>query len=253
MGHWANKCPSNQANESGTNPTNEQVSTHVLCQSHQTSDGETMNHIQLTMSLATLDRVLILLDSESTVHVFNNNELLSDVREHPEGKTLRVHTNGGVMDSSMVGRFGDIDVWYNPNSIANILSLALIIDSYRVTLDSTIEHAFTLWLEDHAYIKFYKTQRLFVFNSKSDVVTIIPKDRIESRDSGVSLEQTVTENERMYRRRDVEMAKTAMDIGKLLFHPAQSKFEKIVGGNYLPISLADVRRSKKSTAQQSLQ
>jgi AAA ATPase containing von Willebrand factor type A (vWA) domain len=248
MGHYANKCPSDQGEEGATNPTSEQVSTHVLCQSHQTVGEQSMNHIQLTTSSATLDKAWILLDSESTVHVFNNKELLSEVRRHPEGKTLRVHTNGGVMDSDMVGRFGDIDVWYNPNSIANILSLALIVDTYRVTLDSRIEHAFTLWLEDNAYIKFHKRHRLFVYNSTSDPVTISPKREAALKTTDVSLLQTVSENERMYRRRDVEMAKAAMNVSKLLFHPAQSKFEKIVSGNFvtnLPISLADVRRSEK--------
>jgi hypothetical protein len=138
----------------------------------------------------------------------------------------------------------------NPNSIANILSLALIIDTYRVTLDSKVEHAFMLWwLEDDAYIKFYKRDRLFVYNATSDVVTIIPKNnKIDSEIADISLVQTTTGNERMYRRRDVEMARAAMDVSKILFHPVQSKFEKIVSGNYvsnLLISLADVRRSER--------
>jgi hypothetical protein len=128
-GHYANQCPV-PSNESGSpnsqdGSTDVQVSTHVLSQSHQMSDGSPMNHIQLTTSTGTLDPKLILLDSESTVHVFNNKDLLTDIRLHPEGRVLRVHSNGGCMDSRMVGRFGDIDVWYNPNSIANILSLRI--------------------------------------------------------------------------------------------------------------------------------
>jgi hypothetical protein len=72
---------------------NGEVSTHIfLCQSHQLSDEESLNHIQLFT--ATLDRALILLDSESTIHVFNNKELLTDIRRHPQGKTLPVvHMN----------------------------------------------------------------------------------------------------------------------------------------------------------------
>jgi hypothetical protein len=187
------------------------------------------------------------LDSQSTVHVFNNKELLTDIRMHPEGRTLRVFTNGGHMDSQMVGRFGDIDVWYNPNSIANILSLALIVDCYHVTMDSRVEHAFILWLDKESYIKFHKSQRLFIFNSKSD--------RVHQGSPGpshgspnVSLVQTVANNERLYRRREIESAKVANDISKLLFHPAQTRLEKIVGGNFvsnLPITIADVKRAEK--------
>jgi hypothetical protein len=247
-GHYANQCPTppdgSESQKSQNGETDVQVSTHVLSQSHQMSDGSPMNHIQLTTSTATLDPNLILLDSESTVHVFNNKDLLTDIRLHPKGEVLRVHSNGGCMDSRMVGRFGDIDVWYNPNSIANILSLALVIDSYRVVMDSKVEHAFKLWLDPTSFIKFRKKNRLFVFDSKSDKVFVSENNNA----SHVSLFQTVQDNERMYRRRDIQQAKLAQDVSKALFHPAQSRLEKIVEGNFisnLPITLADVQIAEK--------
>jgi hypothetical protein len=70
----------------------------------------------------------MLLDSQSTVHVFNNKELLTAFKVHPKGKMLRVYMNGGFVDSQIVRHFGDIGVWYNPDSMVNILSLALIMD-----------------------------------------------------------------------------------------------------------------------------
>jgi hypothetical protein len=207
------------------------------------SNGSPMNHIQqLTTSTGTLDPNLILLDSKSTVHVFNNKDLLMDIRLHPKGHVLRVHSNGGCMDSRMVGRFGDIGVWYNPNSIANILSLALVIDNYCVVMDSKVEYAFKLWLDPMLFIKFCKHNRLFIFDSKSDKV-FVSGDKDTSH---VSLFHAVQDNERMYRRRDVQSAKLAQEVSKALFpHPAQSRLEKIVGGNFisnLPITLADVWR-----------
>jgi hypothetical protein len=66
------------------------------------------------------------------------------------------------------------------------LLLALIVDSYRVTLDSRVEHAFKLWLaEEDTFIKFYKRIRLFVYNSVSDKVNIV--SRKETRVKDVSL------------------------------------------------------------------
>jgi Cobalamin biosynthesis protein CobT (nicotinate-mononucleotide:5, 6-dimethylbenzimidazole phosphoribosyltransferase) len=65
---------------------------------------------------------------------------------------------------------------------------------------------------------------------------------------GLSLVQTVKNNERMYRQREIKSAKAALDVSKILLHPAQSKFEKIVAGNFisnLPITIADVRRSER--------
>jgi hypothetical protein len=148
VGHYANKCP--QA-EPEAKAEKEEVSTHILSQSHRISDQDHTDHIQLTSPTVTLGRDLILLDSQSSVHVFNNKELLTQVRMHPKGKTLTVYTNGGQMVSEMVGKFGDLDVWYNPNSIANILSLALIVERHRVFFDSKIEHAFLLCLTNKLY------------------------------------------------------------------------------------------------------
>jgi hypothetical protein len=52
----------------------------------------------------------------------------------------------------------------------------------------------------------------------------------------------------MYQHRDIESAKVAPELSRLLFHPSQRKLEKIVGGNLianLPITLADVHRAEK--------
>jgi hypothetical protein len=67
----------------------------------------------------------ILLDSQSTVSVFKNPKLLSNVR--PSSSTLRVHTNGGTQLSTQLGTVTDFgDVWFDPESLANILSMAVV-------------------------------------------------------------------------------------------------------------------------------
>jgi hypothetical protein len=51
----------------------------------------------------------ILLDSQSTVSVFKNRKLLSNIRE--SSTNLRVHTNGGTQVSTQLGtvkNFGDV-------------------------------------------------------------------------------------------------------------------------------------------------
>jgi hypothetical protein len=68
-----------------------------------------------------LPRSWILLDNQSTVDVFCNDNLLSNVRT-AEG-SMKIHCNAGVATTNQVG---DLDgygtVWYHPNGIANILS-----------------------------------------------------------------------------------------------------------------------------------
>ena len=50
---------------------------------------------------------------------------------------MRCSTNGGSQDSDMIGDLpGYGTVWFNPSSIANILSLARILKTRRVTIDT---------------------------------------------------------------------------------------------------------------------
>jgi hypothetical protein len=67
----------------------------------------------------------VLLNSQFTVSVFKNPSFLSNIR--CSSNHLKVYTNGRTQLSSLIGdikNFGT--VWYNPNSLANIFSLAAI-------------------------------------------------------------------------------------------------------------------------------
>ena len=82
----------------------------------------------------------VLLDSQSTVSVFKNRKLVSNVR--PSTCTLRVHTNGGTQLSSQLGTVASFgDVWFNPATLANILSMAAVRKVCRITMDTSIEAA----------------------------------------------------------------------------------------------------------------
>jgi hypothetical protein len=90
----------------------------------------------------------ILLDSQSTVSVFKNRNLLTNIR--PSARTLRVHTNGGTQTSNQIGtvpNFGD--VWYNTKSLANILSMAEVRrNGWRITMDTAVEAVMTVHRSD---------------------------------------------------------------------------------------------------------
>ena len=80
----------------------------------------------------------ILLDTQSTVSVFNNKQFLTNIRESKE--TLHAIINGGYQDSHYVGEFPNLGtVWYNHNSIANILSMKEVQKVFRVTMDTSIK------------------------------------------------------------------------------------------------------------------
>ena len=66
----------------------------------------------------------ILLDSQSTVDVFTNPDLLEDIRD-AKGEMM-VHSHGGSRSTKQIGDLpGYPDpIWYDPDRIVNILSLS---------------------------------------------------------------------------------------------------------------------------------
>jgi hypothetical protein len=66
----------------------------------------------------------ILLDNQSTVNVFSNRDLLRNIRKVQHEMVIRC--NAGVTKTRMMGDLPGYDgpVWYNPDGIANILSLS---------------------------------------------------------------------------------------------------------------------------------
>jgi hypothetical protein len=92
MGHYASNCP----NTDGPNVT-------------LTQHGYTMAQASHYVGLP---KSWILLDTQSTISVFNNPSMLSDIR--PSNHTLCVQTNGGHQDSNMKGVFRNLGpIWFN--------------------------------------------------------------------------------------------------------------------------------------------
>jgi hypothetical protein len=101
-GHYANSCPS---------AVSLVQHTYTLAQSDMDS------------ARTDIPKSWILLDSQSSISVFNNPQMLSNIRASPQ--EICVLTNGGKQTSNQVGDITNLGtIWYNPDSIANILSLS---------------------------------------------------------------------------------------------------------------------------------
>jgi Zinc knuckle len=155
----------------------------------------------------------ILLDSQSSISVFNNALMLTNIRESPQ--PVIVKTNGGCQTSSQIGDFRNLGwVWYNPGSIANILSLSHVSRVCRVTFDSAIEPTMVIHKMDGTYMRFKQhTGGLYYYDTKEQQ-NVLPLE------DPYMLLQTVTNNKAKFVTREVEAADAARELYRKVGRPS---------------------------------
>ena len=85
----------------------------------------------------------LLLDSQATCNVICNPKLVENIRIHPDRRTMTIFCNAGkVTINTIADMRGYGQVWFHKQGIANCLSLAIISDSCRITLDTSVAQAF---------------------------------------------------------------------------------------------------------------
>lgn len=190
----------------------------------------------------------LLLDSQSTVSVFNNSELLTNIRE--SDSSLTVYTNGGHQVSTFVGDhylFGT--VWYNLSSLANILSMALVRKSHRIMMDSSVAAEISVHCSDGQLLRFREYDSgLYFYDTRISLTKISsPLFYLSSRiHTLMSFLSSVKSNKEKFTRREIEGADAARLLYRKLGRPSEAQFHHALKYNQFincPITPDDAKRA----------
>ena len=174
----------------------------------------------------------ILLDSQSTVDVFCNSALLTQICK--SDSTLTIRCNAGVKETNLRGYLSGYGwVWYFPGGIANILSLSRVKDKFRVTYDSALNNTFHVHKDNGVILNFKEaSKRLYYF------------DTAARDDEGTMLVTTVEGNASKFSAYDFAQAKKARDLQRRIGRPSIKDFIHYVSNISSQTALLQFKTSK---------
>ena len=193
---------------------------HMLCQVSDNGDIDQNNYNfyledtqrinnALSQHKKTINQNWVLLDSQSTIDVFCNPRLLSNIRTITNRPPLRIHCNAGTTYTNQVG---DLDgygtVWYHPTGIANILSLFRVAQHYHVQYDSRTTNSFVVWRKDGSSREFKPAARGLYYCDFTTTDGVLLNNYHEEP----SKVNTVSQNLKQYTSRQVTEAKRARQL-----------------------------------------
>lgn len=175
------------------------------------------------------------LDSMSSVDVFGEQRLLSNIRTVPH--SMRIICNAGAVLVTQMGTFqGYGEVWYHPAAIANILSLSNVRRRFRVTFDSSTGNRFVVHRLDG-------TNRVFLPTEKG-----LYASQVHDQNDQVVMLSTVKENKKSFTRREVNRAEQARRLMAVIGRPSEQQLCDILNNRQLinsDISGQDVLNARK--------
>jgi hypothetical protein len=239
QGHMANDCPEKETNKDGAakkDATYALITKGIAEGEFEEGDVNFLDGVQFMQQHVVgtamhtkseggrVPGSWILLDNQSTVNVFHNAKLLTNVRKRD--KTLDIHCNAGIATTNLIGDFpGYGMVWYHPKGIANILSLSRMRKhGYRVMYYSGAGNQFIVHMSDGSAPRIFQQSECRLFYM----------DMRDQNGKAVALVNTVASNKTKYTERAYSRAVLARRLQRIIGRPSTRTFLRIVDDNLLP-------------------
>ena len=227
-----------ESSSDGDNLSNFQL-LHFLTEHHHMPHDTFYNNVSSKQSKGRLHdlplRKIILLDNQSTMSLFCNERLVSNI--HGATKPLTLQSNGGTMQvrqQASIGK-GKPTVWFSKNAINNILSLKEVTKEYHVTYDS-YNAVFIVWREKKGLpnMTFQMHQSgLHYFDPAKEEFSFVV---------------TVDDNMKMYSKQQITGAEKARNLQASLAFPSDTDMSWILKANQVkecPVNHEDAVAANK--------
>ena len=194
----------------------------------------------------------ILLDTQASVSIFKNANLVKNIR--PEEPGCTIHGIGGCIRVDRVADtryFGQ--VWYDPRVMANVWSFSEAKEAYDIDYDNKT-NVFIVNVNKKVKLKFVnKAGGLYIH----DASHLVPRDAVVKvqvaeppRDPPGEVIQatTVAENEQLFSPRQVKAARAAQELMRRMgFMSSKDEAAMLNAGSILncPVTAADVYRATR--------
>ena len=174
----------------------------------------------------------VLLDNQSSVHVFCNRDMVGNIRKAK--RTLELESNGGKLPISTIASVDGFEeeVWFSEEAMTNILSLAVVKREYEVSYDGD---DFIIHRAKHGFPDMF-------FKPHSSGLHVLDVDDSRSHAS-YSFVESVVENMQLFTKRQIASAQQARDLQAGLGFPSIPDLKWIIKANMLkdcPVVSQDV-------------
>ena len=181
-------------------------------------------------------RNIILLDSQSTMDLFCNPQLVHKIRKST--KFMKLQSNGGTMTvrhKASITSYNH-EVWFDKDAITNIIALSNLIKQYRVTYDSDdkmfVVHRGTINKPD-MHFKMHSSGLHYY----------------DPQDTNFSFNvNTVSENKMGFTKRQIKGAELARTLYSNLGYPSMKDYKWVIQSNQIkdcPVTVDDVVAAHK--------
>ena len=148
--------------------------------------------------------------------------MLRNIRKCEPDEIVRCYCNGGYQDSNYVGTLQSMGlVYYNKNSLANILLLSDVYAKYRVTFDSDIEHEFFVYNTRTGTKKFRKSKSGLHYYD------------VTSKEKNFTMMQTVDDNKKIFNKKEISLADDAIKLYHAIGRPSYQTYLNMLTNGHI--------------------